>query len=255
MTGNTFTREFTLPPYLSDRYRNIPLTTLSSILVSVLGQQSEELGQEAELEAYFKEKNLSWIILKFDMDIDRQPNAGEKLRVETYATGYNKLFCYRQIDAYDEQGDLVVQSTVTYAWFDMTKRKLARLDPDIMTLYGADYEKRIRRMKTPEFDPDQASEEDHFEVTYFDIDINNHVNFTIYFKWAIQSLGVDFMNRHRVQSLSIKYDKEVLEGEEVTVKTSLSPEEDGQVQTISKVESSRDNATVVLDWVQRQNQD
>ena len=138
MTGNTFTREFTLPPYLSDRYRNIPLTTLSSILVSVLGQQSEELGQEAELEAYFKEKNLSWIILKFDMDIDRQPNAGEKLRVETYATGYNKLFCYRQIDAYDEQGDLVVQSTVTYAWFDMTKRKLARLDPDIMTLYGAD---------------------------------------------------------------------------------------------------------------------
>ncbi len=38
MTGNKFTREFTLPPYLSDRYRNIPLTTLSSILVSVLGQ-------------------------------------------------------------------------------------------------------------------------------------------------------------------------------------------------------------------------
>lgn len=250
MNALKYSEQSTIPLYLCDRHRELPLTMMIRIMLGVSGAQTNKF-EDNLVNNYMKENDLSWIILQYELNIERQPKAGETINIETYAAGYNRLFCYRHFNIYGEDKQKISDALVTFAWINIKKRKMVRLNPDIMSIYGAPKEDKIRRYTSPKRPDNDIAKTTHFDIHYSDIDINNHVNNTVYVEWAIASLGIDFVNAYQPTYLKIKFDKEVLEDQDVQVVSSTTKSENKVLSKHMIVTELNENALLELEWKKR----
>lgn len=250
MEALKYSKQQLIPLYLCDRHRELPLNMLTRMMLDVSGSQTNELEGD-KVNSYLKENDLSWIILQGEFNITRMPKVGETIEIETYALAYNRLFCYRHFNVYGEDGTKIGEAVVTFAWLDLNRRKMARLDSEIIDLYGAPFEKSIRRLPNPKKPNETSASVTEFDIYYSDIDINNHVNNTIYMEWAMNSLEIDFVNNHQLTYMNIKFDKEVLEDQQVKVYSDISREESKVVTAHNISTEGQTNAQIELRWTER----
>ncbi|GEK90526.1 acyl-[acyl-carrier-protein] thioesterase [Alkalibacterium kapii] len=214
---NHYKQKETIPYYMCDRNHQLTLSMLVNLLIEVSENHSALLGRE---ESYMENLDISWIILRYEFKIDRLPDAKEKIEIETFATEYNKLFTYRTFIVRDNQNNQLIEVKVTFALMDHATRKMVRIPNEVVAPYAALFSRRIRReLKPHEIDKSQIDEKS-YEVRYFDIDTNNHVNNSKYIEWLLDSLNSAFLKTHAIRHGIITFDKEVKEGNTVTSKVS-----------------------------------
>lgn len=231
--------------YMCDRTQTLTLPMLVNLLLEVSGEQSDSLGLSEEV---MQEKGYSWILLQYEFKIDRLPNNKETIEIETYATEYNKLFCYRDFIVKDSNGAEIVAVQSTFALFDFSKRKIARLPEEIVDPYEATFSKRVKRTPRPEEVNEESVADQTYRVRYFDIDTNQHVNNSKYLDWALNTLGGDFLNTHALTYVNIKFDKEVHEGETINSLMSITDEGTNKV-TAHKIKTNDiTNCTASFKW-------
>lgn len=219
----TYTENKEISHFMCDRHQNLTLPMLVNLLLDVSGKQSEQLNRDEE---FVRERGLSWIILHYEFFIERMPKLKEIIQIETFATEYNKLFTYREFVVRDSDGEELLTVKTTFALLDSKKRKMARIDEEIVEPYMADYSKRIRRNQKPhETDPSHYNEK-RYAVRYFDIDGNNHVNNSHYINWLLDSLESEFLSNHEIKHGVITFDKEVNEHQTVLSRSSYRREEE-----------------------------
>lgn len=208
---------------MCDRTHTLTLSMLVNLLLEVSGKQSAflELGDDV-----VNGMGYTWIILQYEFHIKRMPMFKEEIEIETFATEYNKLFCYRDFVVRDASGEEIVLVHTTFALIDQTKRKMARLPDEIVNPYQADFTKRLKRTAKPApLDKGDISSQS-YRVRYFDIDTNQHVNNSHYLNWVLDSLDTDFLNGHKPTYGNIKFEKEVHEKQIVDSYVSIREEED-----------------------------
>lgn len=199
--------------YMGDRHQRMTLPMLVNVLLEVSEQHSNALGRG---DKYIRNKGLSWIILRYAFDIKRLPRVNETVEIGTAATGYNKLFTYRDFLVKDSAGNEPVKITTTFALLDYSSRKLSRITEELVRPYEAKSEKRIRRVSKPfEVNKENKSEK-QYRVRYFDIDSNYHVNNSHYITWLLDSLDRVHLSEYEVTTGTITFDKEVSEGQLIT---------------------------------------
>ena len=54
-----------------------------------------------------------------------------------------------------------------------------------------------------------------FHVRYDDLDINNHVNNTVYISWALEALDYKYRTTHNISDLDIYFKHEISYGEDI----------------------------------------
>lgn len=220
-----------IPYYLCDRNHQLTLSMLVNLLIEVSENHSAGLGRE---ETYMNERGISWIILRYEFDIKRMPEAKEEIEIETFATEYNKLFTYRTFIVRDDKNNPLIEVKVTFALMDYKSRKMVRIPAVVVEPYEALFSKRIRReIKPHEIDREQMSEK-NYTVRYFDIDTNQHVNNSKYIEWLLDCLSPTFLTTHEINHGIITFDKEVKEGNEVTSR--VSKRIDDKIQTDHRID-------------------
>lgn len=205
-----FERDFKVPYYLGDRYGTITVPNLMSVLIEISGEQTNIVSQQS-----VEELGLHWIIIQYDIQINRLPKAYETITVKTFAKEFNRLFSYREFEVYDENGELLVYVMTVFALMD-NNRKLSRIPSEIGLDYGSTETRRIKRMPKPEpiENIEKANRKD-FNVSYFDIDVNFHANNATYFVWMLDALGDEFLATHYPTEGNIVFEKEIHIGEKV----------------------------------------
>ena len=203
--------------YMCDRTHHLTLSMLVNLLMEVSENHSAKLNRE---ESFMRERGISWIILRYEFNVNRMPQYNEAVEIETFATEYNKLFTYRDFIVRDKKGEQLIEVNTTFAVMSNETRKMVRIPSEVVEPYEAVFSKRIRRSPKPvEVDVSKAQQK-KFEVRYFDIDANQHVNNSKYIEWLLDSLSSSFLTVHDLQHGIITFDKEVKEGDAVTSKTS-----------------------------------
>lgn len=250
MTPTSYSKTFKVPMFLCDRFGDLPLSMLTRLMVTVSGSHTNSIDG-GSITQYLNDNQTSWIILQYLMDVNRLPKVEEKITITTSANGYNRLFSYRKFEVESSDGELLAEGEMSFAWIDLNKRKMVRLNQDVMARFEAPYEKRIRRYPAPEPPNEEDVITENFQVHYSDIDMNGHVNNTVYIQWAIDSLGTDFLNNHQVSHLNIKYDKEVLEDQKVLMVSQLDDQGDNKTSHHQLQYEGKNNATVEIEWEER----
>ena len=141
--GKKFAITYQVPFYETDVNHNIKLPHLLSFALQVSGQQSLDLGVSDDY--IFDTYHLVWVITEYDIDIDRLPKYGETIIVETEATAYNKLFCYRDFTVYGEDGEKIMTIHSVFVLMDYDTRKVHPVVDDIVAVYDVPKIKKIMR--------------------------------------------------------------------------------------------------------------
>jgi medium-chain acyl-[acyl-carrier-protein] hydrolase len=200
-----------------------PFKDLCSLLGEAAGAHATHLGLGLpELQS----KDLTWMLSRLLVRIDRYPAPGERLSIWTWPSGVARLFALREFRVVASDGTPVALGTS--AWFIVSLSARRPISPDPHVAHIAVQERAIHgaletRIEAPPTGIQLALE----AVIPEDIDENNHVTFTSYLGWIEQAL------RSRLPSgiaeLEINYLAEVFLGDSIRVESADTPGDDGRL--------------------------
>lgn len=152
-------------------------------------------------------QNISWVLLRKSMQVFRLPGLGERIRVLTCPTGFDRRFTYRDYKIFGENEELLIQSSSAWLLMDTLSRRMAPIPAFIL-----DFEPRMPApenclprpdFRFPKFE--QAHHTKIFEVNWHDLDFNLHLNNTLYIQWMLEAMPHEMLEQKRVSGMEVLY--------------------------------------------------
>ncbi|TSO25902.1 acyl-ACP thioesterase domain-containing protein [Lactobacillus sp. LL6] len=193
-----------------DENRHLKIPTMIDLLMMVSEHQLD--AGDAGTDDLVK-RGLGWVVTQYHFDIVRLPSPGEKIVLTTEASGYNRFFEYRDFSITDYKGQEIVTVKSQWVLFDLKQRKLTPTDSELMESFDVPLLKKMPRFPRlrlrNEYDIKRK-----YRVRYDDLDTNHHLTNSHYFNWFVDMMSRDFLRDYVIESIDIKFDKEVQYGEE-----------------------------------------
>ncbi len=161
------------------------LAALGNWLQEAAGLSADSLGfGESEMLSC----NVTWILTRLVLRIDRLPRAGEQVRVHTWPSTVDKL-AHRGYEVFDAEGRLIVSGGSAWTAMELASRTLTAVPESISKLFPEDprpCDPFVGRV-IPRLKGDSATS-CLLRVRRDDLDINGHVNNTRYLSWLMENL-------------------------------------------------------------------
>lgn len=241
-----YSQTMQLPFFLATENGTVSLANVVNLIQHVSEMQLDELGIGEE--AHTKTQR-GWIITQSHLDVVRMPVAEETVTLWTEARSYNRILCYRDYGIDDENGAPLIRVKSSWAIMDLVARRLVPVTPEDVAGVGAVADSHVERLpRLPKLT--RTDFERRYNVRYFDIDGNHHVNNVHYFDWLLDPMGDEFLNTHTPVTVDIKYAHEVMRGSQVVSRCRLDEGATGwnsvhQIQT-----GDETNAQAAISWRQ-----
>lgn len=203
--AQVYTEDSVFPFYLSNFTGDIKISALLDVML--LASENQLKQKDADSVSMVK-RGLGWVVTQYHLDIKTMPKVGQKLKVSTRATSYNKFFFYRDFWIDDTEGNRLVTLESAFVIIDIKKRKIVSAADSLKDMFGSKETSKIKRFARMR-EPKEFDTQDEQHIGYYNIDVNRHVNNTYYFDWMIDSLDIEFIATHRIKTMDIKYDKEL----------------------------------------------
>lgn len=143
--------------------------------------QSENVGIGLD---YLADHHRAWFLISWQIEVDRYPAMGEKIKVRTWAYDFKASLGFRNIDILDENGIRIVKAASIWSYVDTETLRLARIEDEVSEAYpmepAIDMEYAPRKIKL--FDDHNVV--DTRKVMQYQIDSNNHMNNEAYIALA-----------------------------------------------------------------------
>ena len=210
----------TYPIKYNDLDKNMVLkpSALFEFLEDIAAQNANELKFGYD---NIYSKNFGWFLLKYAIEFTEYPQKISYLKLETQSRGANRLFAFRDFYIYGDNNKLLGKVASTWALIDLTNKKM--LNPlETLNENITEYKKQENDLtynKIPNISDFQFQKT--FNVEYYDIDVNNHVNNANYIKWALETLPAEHLSGKKIKRIDINYKKDITIGEEIISQASI----------------------------------
>lgn len=216
-------KEYEIHYYESDYKRRALMTSLIDYFNDIAIHQSEKLGIGID---YMKEKNMAWVLYKWDISVDKYPLHGDKIIVRTEPCAVKKFYAYRRFYILNSDEEVIATANSLWLLIDVNRKRPLKVTEDLINAYGLTDDsgdvldiEDIKRLSKEE-----SSLE--FKVRYSDIDTNGHVNNEKYAAWFIESVPLDIVLNYTLVNMKITYKKETKYGENINILTAFEKTED-----------------------------
>ena len=189
---NSFKGWFQIRSYEVDFQRKVQPVTLLNYLQDVASEHAKGLGLSVT-DLY--PRNFTWVLSRYHIKIERYPLWGESIKVETWPSGRQRLLAIRDFEATDEKGDTLVLATSSWILINLQNKRPLRLDDSL-----PEYPVLDRRTIEDDFKPlpvlEKTDIELPFRVRMSDLDLNTHVNHTVYIQWALETVPQEILQKN-----------------------------------------------------------
>ncbi len=162
-------------------------------------------------------EGISWVLLKFAADIKSLPVEQDRITIETWVEGVNRLLTTRNFIMRNAAGEVLCTASTEWAIIDLKTRRPVNVIRDTNIADFATGEKVSAELpgKLP-----QASGPEVYrhKVVYSDIDYNGHTNSMQYVQWIMDSYPIDKVYDRVAERFEIVYAKEAVYGEDIEVR-------------------------------------
>lgn len=143
------------------------------------------------------------------VEIFRLPRHCEEVKVETWPAAMDKYFTKRDFRVWGPNDELLVEATSNWLVMDIHTRKLLAI-PDYIkeAKFVVDRKGVSPITEKVRFDKSKTSNSKDIQVSWFDIDINDHVNNIKYYQWVLDSLNGDYLETHQLRKIDITFKHE-----------------------------------------------
>jgi len=212
-TINFYTLEKTYPITMNEldmQYRIKP----ASLLNLMQDTASRNIAGTPFGNVELNNEGLGWFLVRYRIEFDNYPSHIDEIRIQTENRGTLRQSAYRDFEVFAPDNSRILRATTYWLMVDLETKSLVNIEeryPEITKFQKRDNDLQLQRLKSQsEYDREQL-----FHVRYQDLDMNGHVNNTVYIAWAMEVLGLDFLQSHKIKALDIYYKQEVRYGEDI----------------------------------------
>jgi len=207
----TYSKEYPIHFYQVDFEGRVRLVPLLNFLSDAAGDHAAHLGWSV---TDLLKNNMTWVLSRYHVRIARFPGLGEKLAVLTWPSGRHGYFALRDFEVSDGDGSTVLVGTTSWMILDLGRKQPLKIDDILPASTLVD-----RRALADAFAAlpvlDRPEREISFRVETGHLDLNRHVNNTVYVQWALEAAPEDVLMRRRPVEVEVSYRAEALYGDTV----------------------------------------
>jgi acyl-ACP thioesterase len=166
-----------------------------------------------------RKENVYWVLSRFHIVMHDYPRMDDRVKVETWPKGLNKLFFMRDYRIHSDDDRLL--TTATTAWLVLdgnTGRPRKMENGKSLHDFHIDDFHAIETVpgKLPQItEPDRQMP---VHARYSDLDINKHVNAVKYIEWVQDCYPQEVYEKQNVKEFQINYQSETRYGEVVDIR-------------------------------------
>lgn len=212
---HVFSSEFKVSSYDLDPRRQARLTTMASFFQEMAYHHARELGLGYE---DMISRKLIWVLSRMRIKMDRYPVWNERITVETWPSGAEKLFALRDFRVLDSHGVSMGRASTAWLILDLDSHRLIR-PREIMEQFKVivhDLRMFTRGLEKISM-PGEPRPLGHHRVVYSDLDIVGHVNNVRYMEWCIDADTTEENARREICDFEINFNHEALMGDHILI--------------------------------------
>lgn len=195
------------------------LTSYMNFMADSGLSQDEKLG--FNISDMVKEHH-TWMLVDYEINIYEYAKYKEKLKIVTYIEGMNKFYGVRRFKIYNKKEELILEGKTLVILVDAIKRRPLSISEEHYKVYGVkNKDSNIGRNKLKLPRCERVDFKKEFSIRYSDIDLNLHVGNIVYLGWILETIPFEIMKNYRINSVKIKYQKEITYGDVVSVQTEI----------------------------------
>ena len=238
-----YIKEYNLRTYECDKNGYLRIVTLFNILQDMADSHAADLGLGME---FCLSNGLAWVGANYHIKINRMPKIHENIKIVTWPSEERKLGAIRDFEVYDSAQNLIMCATSQWILIDFARKRPIALK-DKLPQYNvinehslvSDFEKLPEVIRT-DFEKD-------FSVRFDDIDINMHVNNSLYPLWATEALDYTFRDEFLPCEIEVSFKKEGHLGENINVVSQV--DSFITLHSIKALSDNRELSRIRIKWV------
>jgi acyl-ACP thioesterase len=240
-----YTKEFIIPYYDTDKNGLLKISALLAYMEETSSFHSDALGIGVE---ELGKNNYGWMLNRWRARFYKLPKVKEKVIIDTWTSGFDKFYAYREFAVYDINNEPICNATTLWIFLDVEKKKPIRVPKEFNGIYKIVDEKLMHDFA--DFRDDFTTKEGmDFHVRRSDIDYNQHVNNVKYLDWILETVPEDVYENYQLHELDIQYKKELKLG--TTIDSLILEEKDNKNPTyLHKITNRKEiNAYGRTEWI------
>lgn len=206
--------EYKIHSFDVDMKGRATLPALCRFMQESAGKHAQHLGVGL---SRLREKNLIWVLSRQLTKMTEYPLLGETITIHTWPTAKDRLFSYRDFTILNDSGAIIGEATTVWFAVDLTSRKPQRADSYFHIELPKDiacvFPEKLKKLPGNSVRDFTKS----LQVSYSDLDMNNHVNNVRYIDWILDSLSLDFLTNHTMKEFEINYLSEALYSDHISI--------------------------------------
>lgn len=186
------------------------LSAIAALFQEVAGNHALRLNFDI---TDLHKQNLTWVLHRLDIQMSRYPEWREHITIETWPAAGDRLRAYRDYRILDEENNIIGVALSYWMMMNLETRRPVRMPEEVLELrlQNTDHVLEIKNDRIRPFDDGNISHS--ISVRRSDLDMNNHVNNTLYLEWMADALPDS--RRRQVLNTDIIFLRECTFGEEL----------------------------------------
>ena len=203
---------FRVRSYETDPLGRLQVPILCKLLQEVAVAHASILGVAVETMA---ERGTAWVLSRLNLTLDRWPQGGEEVVIETWPEAMNRLLVERRFAILDTSEVQIGAVSTLWCVLDLARRRPVRLPQEVWGRMD-EYEIGDEPARTGDLTvPQPPDRELGFTVRRSDLDLAEHVNNTSYVEWAIEAVPDEVWSTCELAELEIQFVSECHQGQTV----------------------------------------
>jgi medium-chain acyl-[acyl-carrier-protein] hydrolase len=211
---------FRVRSYEVDARGAITLPSLCDLFQEAADRHASSFG--AALDQIVATYGETWVLYRLAVRVHRAPRWRERVLVETWPCGRERLYAVREYRALSTDGELLAEGASAWLAMDLSTRRLSR-EPRTPLDWRSERERawpEAFRARLPHIAENAAPAVD-FAVRRGEIDVNGHVNHVHYLAWALEAAPDALWRTSAPVEASVEYAAEALAGEVVRARSEV----------------------------------
>mgnify|MGYP005839409437 CR=1 FL=1 len=240
-----FEKEFNLRYFEMGQYGEASPATILTLLEEAAADHCLSIGHSLY---DLLGKGIGWVLLSGRMVMERYPEYKEKITIRTWLSDLKTFRGTRENIILDEYGSIIGRAKGFWLFFDIKRRRPARIFEDILGNWTINPKESIEG-NTRKIEPlTSAQYKKEFVVHRYDMDSNEHVNNLRYLQWAMESIPDDIINNCYLHAIDGNFVGEAQYGH--TIESLVEPVDSERtfVHTIRDIENNKVCSTARTVW-------
>ena len=238
-----FEKEYVVQTYETDQRGFARPVALLNYLQAAAGEHASLLKVAV---ADLRTSGHTWVISRIHLVMERYPRGGHTVLVRTWPAVRDTLFTVRDFELYD-RGVLIGRATTSWAVLNLKTRRPVKL-ASVLPLYPIHAE---RALDDP-FKTLPLCEKPQYELSLpvlrGDLDLNRHVNNTVYAGWALETVPENVDSSCWLADIEISFRAEALYGDTIVARSEKNGDGESYIHSINNCRDGRELARLRTRW-------